>query len=106
MEYERRIGLSPLKFARQISHRSKEHCRVSIHDILPMLGGMPLSLNWAPAGWSHAGMRGPAMAAITETSLWIHLAVAVATKQPLARVNEIQVKSSGRLADDSKTPIF
>lgn len=51
-------------------------------------------------------MRGPAMAAITETSLWIHLAVAVATKQPLARVNEIQVKSPGRLADDSKTPIF
>ena len=78
------------------SIHSRYFADVGRHAIVPQLG----------TGRMESRMRGLATAMVTETSLWIRLAVAVATKQQLARVNEVQMKSPGRLTDDSKTPIF
>jgi hypothetical protein len=46
------------------------------------------------------------MAIVPEISLWVRLAVVVATRQRLARESEheLQMKSPGRLAVDSKRP--
>ena len=50
--------------------------------------------------------RGLVVTMALETSLCVHLAMAVAKKQPLAHVSKEQVKCLGRPWDDSKTPIF
>ena len=48
------------------------------------------------------------MAMVPEMSLWVRLAVVVATRQRLAREreHELQMKFPGRLAVDSKRPFY
>jgi hypothetical protein len=103
MEDERRSGSSPLKLGRQILHKSEECCR--------MRCVAKFWLHTVPAT-SHCSDRATHEEArhgiVPEISLWVRLAVVVATKQRLAREseNELHMKYPGRLPGDSKTPIF